>query len=158
LNAWAAEARRTGRIRDVGVRLSREVGHAQTNVPRRITRHSPTGFEWGYGGSGPADLALNILLEWGCDRQEADRLYQEFKFDFLASVPFHGGVIEPATISRWLAVKRGRAICPGCDQPLDDGALLEAAGRCTSCGVAAKRRPAAGEPEAPVLDESELPF
>jgi len=31
-----------------------------TNVPRLISRHSPTGFAWGYGGSGPADLALNI--------------------------------------------------------------------------------------------------
>lgn len=32
----------------------------ETNVPQRIVYHSPTGFEWGYGGSGPADLALNL--------------------------------------------------------------------------------------------------
>jgi hypothetical protein len=25
-------------------------------------RHSPTGFSWGYGGSGPADLARSILI------------------------------------------------------------------------------------------------
>lgn len=31
-----------------------------TNVPQDIVYHSPTGFEWGYGGSGPADLALNL--------------------------------------------------------------------------------------------------
>lgn len=31
-----------------------------TNVPWNITYHSPTGFEWGYGGSGPADLSLNL--------------------------------------------------------------------------------------------------
>ena len=30
--------------------------------------HSPTGFEWSYGGSGPADLALNILLAATADR------------------------------------------------------------------------------------------
>jgi len=27
-------------------------------------RHSPTGFEWGYLGSGPADLALSILWDF----------------------------------------------------------------------------------------------
>lgn len=26
--------------------------------------HSPDGFEWGYGGSGPSDLALSILADW----------------------------------------------------------------------------------------------
>lgn len=25
--------------------------------------HSPTGFNWGYGGSGPADLALSLLMD-----------------------------------------------------------------------------------------------
>jgi len=25
--------------------------------------HSPTGFEWGYGGSGPADLARSIMWD-----------------------------------------------------------------------------------------------
>ena len=28
-----------------------------------IVRHSPDGFEWGYGGSGPADLALSIVAD-----------------------------------------------------------------------------------------------
>jgi len=31
-----------------------------TNVPHNIVYHSPTGFEWGYGGSGPSELALNL--------------------------------------------------------------------------------------------------
>ena len=35
--------------------------HIQTNVPWTVIRHSPDGFNWGYNGSGPADLALNIL-------------------------------------------------------------------------------------------------
>lgn len=30
---------------------------------RHVCRHSPDGFEWGYGGSGPADLARSILVE-----------------------------------------------------------------------------------------------
>lgn len=33
-----------------------------------IRNHSPTGFEWGYGGSGPAQLALAILADhFGAD-------------------------------------------------------------------------------------------
>lgn len=33
----------------------------RTNVPHLVVHHSPTGFEFGYGGSGPADLALNVM-------------------------------------------------------------------------------------------------
>lgn len=36
-------------------------GLKRFNVPRRHVHHSPTGMEWGYEGSGPADYALNIL-------------------------------------------------------------------------------------------------
>lgn len=28
---------------------------------RHVVKHSPTGYTWGYGGSGPADLALSLL-------------------------------------------------------------------------------------------------
>ena len=28
-----------------------------------VIYHSPTGFAWGYGGSGPADLAMSILAD-----------------------------------------------------------------------------------------------
>lgn len=31
---------------------------------RHIRNHSPSGFEWGYGGSGPAQLALAILADY----------------------------------------------------------------------------------------------
>lgn len=36
---------------------------AETPLPGRneLVNHSPTGFEWGYGGSGPAQLAFAIL-------------------------------------------------------------------------------------------------
>ena len=30
---------------------------------QQLYNHSPTGFEWGYGGSGPAQLALAILFQ-----------------------------------------------------------------------------------------------
>ncbi len=51
---------------------------------RHIMYHSPTGFEYGYGGSGPADLARSILAD-ACGLAVADLLYQDFKFQFVAA-------------------------------------------------------------------------
>lgn len=82
-----------------------------TNVPHLLTHHSPTGYEWGYGGSGPADLALNIVESilrhidhkgalgspaWDKYRPYADtwRIYQDFKFHFIA-----GGMREPESVT-----------------------------------------------------------
>jgi hypothetical protein len=45
-----------------------------------LANHSPTGFEWGYAGSGPAQLALALLADaTGCDAT-ALALHQVFKF------------------------------------------------------------------------------
>src|SRR3989304_1690171 len=45
-----------------------------------LRNHSPTGFEWGYGGSGPAQLALAILADHFGNDDYAQKLYQDFKF------------------------------------------------------------------------------
>ena len=45
-------------------------------------RHSK-GFNWGYGGSGPAQLALAILLNAGVSPERAVRVHQAFKSEFL---------------------------------------------------------------------------
>ena len=53
---------------------------------KHINKHSPSGFNWGYGGSGPADLARSILNDlYG--KEVADRLYQKFKWAFIAELP-----------------------------------------------------------------------
>jgi hypothetical protein len=57
--------------------------------PRRsqkLWNHSPDGFNWGYGGSGPAQLALAILLEMGVDDATAVQWHQDFKFAIVASL------------------------------------------------------------------------
>jgi hypothetical protein len=54
----------------------------RTNIRRTIYRHSPTGFNFGYGGSGPADAALNILRMFTTP-EIADANYQSFKFLYL---------------------------------------------------------------------------
>ena len=56
----------------------------RTNVPRSIYKHSPTGYNFGYGGSGPADFALNVALAAGVHADVAYRHYQSFKFAVVA--------------------------------------------------------------------------
>ena len=76
-------------------------GATDTNVPHKKVRHSPTGFEWGYGGSGPADLALNILLMFIPERL-ADELYQEFKWDVISHIPKSGAEISEESVRAWI--------------------------------------------------------
>lgn len=78
----------------------------EVNIPHRFVKHSPAGLEWGYGGSGPADLALNALAAYiGRKRAEEDGLYQEFKWDFIARLPFEGGTIKRDDVMNWLKAK-----------------------------------------------------
>lgn len=46
--------------------------------------HSPTGFNWGYSGSGPADLARSILWDY-LEKEPPKVLYQSFKDTFVAT-------------------------------------------------------------------------
>jgi hypothetical protein len=84
---------------------SRSGGGPSVNIPRRIVRHSPTGFNWGYGGSGPADLALNILSVF-IGQEAAESLYQAFKWEFIAPMPYQGGTIPRETILNWVKEKK----------------------------------------------------
>lgn len=52
-----------------------------------VINHSPTGFEWGFGGSGPAQLALAILLDFLDDGMAATLAYQAFKQDIVSRLP-----------------------------------------------------------------------
>jgi hypothetical protein len=54
-------------------------------APRRdLANHSPDGFEWGHGGSGPAQLALALLADHLADDDTALRLHQRFKWSVIA--------------------------------------------------------------------------
>lgn len=108
------------RIGDIGTT-------ALTNVPRSCIHHSPSGHEWGYSGSGPSDLALDIL-NWfyppgrskenqvvchnGYSSRSAWDLHQEFKQEFIAQIPREGGIIKADNIRQWLTkhllVKAGK--------------------------------------------------
>jgi hypothetical protein len=57
----------------------------RNNLPKHIVKHSPDGFSWGYGGSGPSELARCLLLEViGKDSGEGWH-YQDFKWEFVAT-------------------------------------------------------------------------
>ena len=57
-------------------------GQKSAPLPLRLDlfNHSPTGFSWGYGGSGPAQLALALLADALGHDDLAVRLHQAFKF------------------------------------------------------------------------------
>jgi len=56
-----------------------------------LRNNSPSGFAWGYNGSGPAQLALAILTDYfGArpgGRALAEALYEPFKFTVIAVLP-----------------------------------------------------------------------
>jgi hypothetical protein len=54
---------------------------------QKIRNHSPDGFQWGYGGSGPAQLALAILLDLGYNTDQASEIYQQFKGEVVSILP-----------------------------------------------------------------------
>jgi hypothetical protein len=57
----------------------------------RIANHSPTGFSWGYVGSGPAQLALALLLDYFGDREKALNLYHDFMYEVVSRWPMDSG-------------------------------------------------------------------
>jgi hypothetical protein len=103
----------------IGVRTFRSQGgtvasvlveQAGTRTPlRHVPVHSPTGLEWGYAGSGPADTALAILLDAtgeadllprsafqfplskraraALEKTRSYSLYQHFKWEVVARLP-----------------------------------------------------------------------
>ena len=94
---------------------------------QQICNHSPTGFEFGYPGSGPAGVALAILFDFTESHDLALRLYQAFRFDFVAPLDKWRGAgstgrrsptriekMQNAT-SRAQAGKAGRGLKPRSD-------------------------------------------
>jgi hypothetical protein len=68
----------------------------------KICSHSPTGFNWGYRGSGPAQLALALLLHLTNDKELALQHYQQFKTEILAKIPQGNFVMPVKKVLEWL--------------------------------------------------------
>jgi hypothetical protein len=73
---------------EVWVETPRKRGEQPIRKPlplhSEIRAHSPTGFSWGYGGSGPAQLALALLTDALADKEQALRHYQTFKWAYVS--------------------------------------------------------------------------
>lgn len=66
--------------------------------PRQdLWNHSPTGFEMGYGGSGPAQAALAILAHCLEDDDRAVAFHQAFKWQTVAR-HHHSFKIDKSTV------------------------------------------------------------
>lgn len=84
---------------------------------RHFVLHSPTGFNWGYGGSGPADLARCILIDLLHEEPEP-ALYQDFKYEFVTIWnPIEDWEIDEPTIRNWIMIRNFRIKTTGTGRP-----------------------------------------
>ena len=78
------------------------IGSSRALDPRNDLRnHSPDGFEWGYHGSGPAQLALAMLAFYLGDRA-AELLYHRFKSDIIATFGKDKWELWDTDIDHWV--------------------------------------------------------
>jgi Family of unknown function (DUF6166) len=79
----------TGQRTELGAVVLVRQEQVRTKVLRLRTdlrNHSPTGFEWGYGGSGPAQLALALCADATGDDARALKVYQRFKWRCISGI------------------------------------------------------------------------
>ena len=81
-------------------------GH-QLDARTDLWDHSPSGFEWGYSGSGPAQLALALLAYHLQDDKEAVVLHQAFKFAVIAKLPRNDWTLTSAQIHEAVQTLQG---------------------------------------------------
>lgn len=111
-DGWYAGVRMPG---DAGCVAMDRAG--RTLRPRLdVCNHSPTGFEWGYAGSGPSQLALAVLADYFGPAADAARraagLHQTFSLRVVCMIPPDAGWrLADAAVDDFLA----RLSDPGTD-------------------------------------------
>lgn len=68
----------------------------------KIRNHSPSGYEWGYGGSGPAQLAAALVLDATGDLELAAQCYQWFKWAIVNCWTGHTWSITAGEVRAWV--------------------------------------------------------
>lgn len=108
----------------VEVKIYDHRNRARQRNLRHIPCHSPDGFEMGYEGSGPADLALAILVDYFGERPPRDgyrsprfsrwteksrawKLHQPFKRAFIAKLG-DKWTLYSMQIQAWLTEQEGK--------------------------------------------------
>jgi hypothetical protein len=76
-----------------------ENGEVYSLHPRHDLRnHSPTGFEWSYTGSGPAQLALALAADVLSDDDFAQEIYQRLKFKLIGGLSYEGWTLTEGRV------------------------------------------------------------
>ena len=112
-----------GRVHLDGELLAPESPLWETSLCLR--NHSPSGPEWGYHGSGPAQLAITMLMAV-TDTDEAERYYPLFRSGVLALIRGDRWTLPVHQVETWLAGVRNHdhqvfSVSAEADR---DGALL----------------------------------
>ncbi len=98
--ASSAQCRRNP-VEYVGFRVDGRAVVVNLSEHRRLTpdrsldlvNHSPTGFEWGYSGSGPDQLACGLLLDYYSDEQVAREHYIAFRNQVVSQLECDGAAM-----------------------------------------------------------------
>ena len=89
-------------------------GRTRPLRPRNdIRNHSPTGFEWGYGGSGPAQLALALVADCCGAKQAEPPIYQRVKGMLVVGLASEGWTLTEEEV-RAAATSAAAAVAATC--------------------------------------------
>jgi hypothetical protein len=86
----------------------RDVGLLPVRLDLR--NHSPDGLEWGYSGSGPAQLALALLVDAIVDVALSLAIYQEYKRGVVAGLPRAGWSLTRSEVLFWVSANKTAAV------------------------------------------------
>ncbi len=89
------------------VHLFSDEGDYPLDLRLDLCGHSPTGFEWGYAGSGPAQLALALLADATGKDRAAVRLHQAFKSLVVAHLDRESWWLTASFICGWAKLVGG---------------------------------------------------
>src|SRR6516225_7147325 len=91
-------------------------------LPLRLDlwNHSPSGLEWSYAGSGPAQTALAILADATGNDRLAVALHQDFKFQFVGRFPDDGFALPAEEVQRWAEEAASRLDLSGWEDATDE--------------------------------------
>ena len=87
------------------VQVSRIDGETHVNIPHAINLREPyteAKFEWGYHGTGPRELAANVLFHFGSSVEDATLLATEFSQDVISKLNHYRDWIHQSEVDLWL--------------------------------------------------------
>jgi hypothetical protein len=89
------------RVDDCNVRVWADGELLSPNYSLVFRCHSPGGFNWGYRGAGPMQLALAIMLEI-THPVVALEMYQWFQYIFVEKMPKESWLISSVVFLAWI--------------------------------------------------------